>query len=181
MNRIIGIIVLSFILLTSAWSQSRDSIGKYDDVIMKLNENKVDSFGQKQGMWTERKVLYSEVMFNETIPAEKDGEIVLIIYDKKTYNENSPIIICSGEYINNLKTGLWTEKFPNDTIKSLIEYKNGIPNGLFRIYYGNGQLKAECEIGNEFKIPVVGYDEEGNMIMESVTEKNEIIKFIYEE
>lgn len=181
MKNVVILFSFSITMFSSVFGQSKDSLGLFNEVLEYVNGNFVDSLGKKQGVWTEHRLLPSQILINELFPAEKDGEKVYISYDKKIYDEKSEIITCIGYYLNGLKTGIWKEYFSNDTLKSIIEYKNGIPSGKCNIYYKNGQVKIKCIIGIDFKIHVVGYDFNGLKIVDTLAEKGKLIKSIYED
>jgi uncharacterized protein len=49
-----------------------------------------------------------------------------------------------GQYVNDLKQGVWTEWFPNGKKKSEAQYTNGkIENGYYDEWYDNGHKKEE--------------------------------------
>lgn len=146
-----------------------------------LQENKVDSVGHKQGEWIEYRVLPSEIIINDLYPTVRNGESVYVIYDRKIFGEKSEVITCIGTYINGQREGLWKEFYSNDTLKSEIEYQNGVPLGECKIFWKNGILKMQCEFGNTNNTHIVVYDTDGSLIADTVGSKNKIIKSIYED
>ncbi|PRY91931.1 hypothetical protein BY457_1222 [Marinilabilia salmonicolor] len=174
------IVLVSLFVLLSNHLGLAQSNSELNELIQIQAKNKVDSLGQRQGKWVEYKLLPSQISINHTFKTEKDGEIVYIVFDKKIYDEKSEIITCTGQYKNGLKTGLWIKYYSNDTIKSKVEFRNGIPYGKCQHYWKNGQLKIECIIGDDFNIPVIAYDINGNKVIEKLAPKDQLIKGIYE-
>jgi hypothetical protein len=146
-----------------------------------LQENYVDSIGQKQGDWVEYRVLPSKIIINDLYPKIVDGDSVLIMYDHKIFDERSEIVSCVGKYKDGLKIGLWKEFYSNDTLKSEVEYRNGIPFGSCKLFWKNGNLKMQCEIEKEERVRVVCFDTDGTMVVDTIAKKSGIIKSIYED
>lgn len=48
-----------------------------------------------------------------------------------------------GKYLNNRKSGVWTEYYCNGKMKNELTFIDGRPNGPAKMYYENGQLKEE--------------------------------------
>ncbi|TND03180.1 MAG: MORN variant repeat-containing protein [Bacteroidetes bacterium] len=79
--------------------------------------NFTDSAGKRQGYW----IVFGSVQKN---PAYRANQVVM-----------------KGHYTDNKKTGYWLEYYPNDSLKSSIEFRDNRPNGQANIYYENGKLK----------------------------------------
>lgn len=143
--------------------------------------NRVDSLGLKIGFWREYKIKpYRTLELNKLIPDPFNTK-KLYIADKHDFGEKCIIFQCFGFYENGLKTGIWLEYYPNDSIKSKIEYKNGVPFGICKMYWNNGILKLQCKIDYEKKIELTLYDETGNKLDEVNVLKSALIKSIYED
>ncbi|MBE7442567.1 MAG: toxin-antitoxin system YwqK family antitoxin [Flavobacteriales bacterium] len=56
------------------------------------------------------------------------------------------------------------EYFPNGVLRSEIEYKDGIPNGMYRIYYSNGIIQEEVlQVNGKFEGEGNSYYENGQL------------------
>lgn len=53
-------------------------------------------------------------------------------------------VVEEGNYVNNLKEGLWKKYWPNGKLKSEINYSFGKPEGEYSTYYENGQLEERA-------------------------------------
>lgn len=150
----------------------------HDIAAQQITPNRVDSLGLKQGMWREFKIPYTIMTNNIRI---KVPEITSEYYDlsEKEDRKYFPIIESIGKYENGLKTGIWFEYHGNGNIKSQIEYKEGIPNGDCKVFWGNGLLQAEFIISSNDSIPVKMYDENGDFKEIIMTSKITIIQGIY--
>lgn len=76
-------------------------------------------------------------------------------------------------------TGFIIEYFPQnlEVIESEIEYQNGYQDGYEREFYENGKLKNEFHCKNNMLDGVSKrWDEEGNLISESLWSKGKLIK-----
>lgn len=79
--------------------------------------NFVDSLGKRQGYW------------KITAAMKKD---------KSFYDQNA---VCEeGRYVDNLKTGIWIEYYPNGVVRSRAPYVNGRPSGYCILYHENGHV-----------------------------------------
>lgn len=58
---------------------------------------------------------------------------------KNLKGQNINILTEEGRYLYN-KTGVWKEYYNNGTIKNIITFKNGKPEGLFTCYQENGKI-----------------------------------------
>lgn len=81
--------------------------------------NMTDANGKKQGFWVIR-------------AKNKPGSC--------TYPEQ---VIEKGLYKDNKKTGEWIQIYCNGNTKSIIHFKNGVPDGPAKMYYENGKLHEE--------------------------------------
>jgi serine phosphatase RsbU (regulator of sigma subunit)/antitoxin component YwqK of YwqJK toxin-antitoxin module len=82
------------------------------DTFLNDTLNKTDIKGLKQGYWKR----YKEI----------DGENLLVE---------------EGMYLNDLKTGKWTEYYGNGKPKTRFEFKNGKPEGKTILFFDNGKAK----------------------------------------
>jgi len=81
--------------------------------------NLTDSLGKKQGKW---------VITNKMV-------------NKPCYTDDQKVE--EGVYVNGKKTGIWTEYYCNNNLKSKITYDNNRPNGYAIMYHENGKIKEE--------------------------------------
>ena len=144
-----------------------------------ITPNKVDSLGFKQGMWREFKVPTNLATEEIGIKAPKfTSEYYYLTKDKD--RKFFPIIECIGEYENGFKTGEWLEFYGNGNIKSRIQYKEGVPSGICKDYWGTGIIKAEYNINLSDSIVYTAYEVNGDLMIKKVVPKIRIIKAIYE-
>jgi len=68
----------------------------------------------------------------------------------KNYSEidGKHILLSEGRYLNNKKTGNWTEYFANGNVKSHREYQEGKTNGKFISFHPNGSISESGTIKN---------------------------------
>lgn len=81
--------------------------------------NLMDSLGKKQGKW---------IVTNKMI-------------HKPCYADDQKVE--EGVYLDSKKTGIWTEYYCNNNLKSKITYDNNRPNGYAIMYHENGKIKEE--------------------------------------
>ena len=64
-------------------------------------------------------------------------------------------IVQTGSYINNKKTGTWTEYYMNNNLKSEITFVNGFPKGRLVVYDSlfSRRVLAEGVFENGFFVP----------------------------
>jgi len=143
-----------------------------------ITPNKVDSIGLKQGLWREFFIPNNYMGFVcLKIPKDSSQCIYLSeIEDRKYF----PIVECVGEYKDGLKTGIWIEYYGNGNMKSQCEYKIGIPIGKFKEYWVNGILKEEFTISSEDSVTIKVWEDTGEFILEKKVPKIQVIKSIYE-
>ncbi len=89
------------------------------ELVNKDTINLTDSLGRKQGNW---------VITNKMI-------------HKPCYTDDQKVE--EGVYVNSKKTGIWTEYYCNNNLKSKITYDNNRPNGYAMMYHENGKIKEE--------------------------------------
>jgi antitoxin component YwqK of YwqJK toxin-antitoxin module len=87
---------------------------------------------------------------------------------------------CIGEYKNGSKTGIWKEYYGNGNIKSQIEYNSGIPVGKCQWFWGNEILKEEFTISSEDSVTIKVWENTGEFMLEKKVPKTQVIKGIYE-
>jgi antitoxin component YwqK of YwqJK toxin-antitoxin module len=145
-----------------------------------ITSNIVDSAGLKQGMWKEFKIPfgYFEENVGMKIP-NVDSDVYYLANDKHRGYFN--IIECIGEYKNGLRTGIWNEYYATDTLRTRVEYKDGIPLGDCKMFWPNGTLQAEFTITTCDTVAFKAYDENGNLMMERQVQKSQVIKSIYQD
>lgn len=83
--------------------------------------NRSDRKGLRQGYW---------VLFTGT---RKQAE----------FESASAQKVEEGSYLNDRRIGSWKKYFPSGRLRSLITFKNDIPNGLAKVYYENGNIMEE--------------------------------------
>ena len=60
----------------------------------------------------------------------------------KKRGEYTGNITSKGNYLNGKENGKWISRTPGNVLMAEVEYKDGILNGKFINYYGNGQIKT---------------------------------------
>ena len=144
-----------------------------------ITPNDVDTFGLKQGMWREFtipiNIMTDYVGFK--VPIDSSEYIYLTKDRDRKY---FPIVESIGEYKDGLKQGVWLEYYGNGTKKSQVEYKNGVPSGKCNMFWGNGVLKLEFTINENDSINVKAYQINGEFDFENKVLNSTIIKAIYE-
>jgi antitoxin component YwqK of YwqJK toxin-antitoxin module len=81
--------------------------------------NFVDDAGKKQGYW------------------------IIFGTDKPTSGYAGDQKVEEGAYLSSRKTGPWKRYYPNDNLKSIINYVNNRPNGDYITYYETGKIEEE--------------------------------------
>lgn len=81
--------------------------------------NRTDVNGKRQGKW----ILYNRLVNKPCYAAEQKVE--------------------EGAYVDGKKTGLWTEYYCNNNMKSKITFENNRPSGYAIMYHENGKIKEE--------------------------------------
>lgn len=144
--------------------------------------NKIDSTGMKQGIWREfRGMPFSSSTSKITITNPLDSSTVLIVEDFD-FSEGFLPNECLGEYVNNVRNGVWLEYNPiGNFLISKIEYKEGIPKGHCELYWYNGNIKMKCFIGDNTYVEVFSFYESGELFDTRLVPKNEFIKVLYEQ
>lgn len=71
---------------------------------------------------------------------KKQGKWFIYGFMKETECYKHIQLIEAGEYLNNKKTGIWTEYFCTGYRKNLIEFNNGLPEGKIQIFNEKGGL-----------------------------------------
>ncbi len=143
--------------------------------------NNVDSIGLKQGVWREfRAIPISSWTGKFCIPNPLDSTQVIAI-DSFDFEEEVLISESYGQYVNNLKQGVWLEFNPyGKYLMNKIEYIDGVPNGKCELYWYNGTIKMKCNITDSKYIKVESYTEQGQLFDERMMLKSELIKTLYE-
>lgn len=104
---------------------------------------------------------------------------------KKDSNYKPDQKVEEGNFLNNLKIGVWKKYFPNNKLASSIHFYNGRPNGEYLIYFEDGTLQ---EIGTWVNNKQIGvfkrYYENGILHQEFLFNENGkrvgIQKYYYE-
>ena len=81
--------------------------------------NLTDSLGKKQGQWIILNKMVNKLCFTDEQKVEE------------------------GVFSNSRKTGVWTEYYCNNNMKSKITYENNRPFGYAIMYHDNGKIKEE--------------------------------------
>lgn len=81
--------------------------------------NKVDNQERKQGKW----IITNAI---KNLPDYQDDQKVE-----------------EGVYLDNKKTGVWKEYYPNGNLKNKITFENNRPNGYAIMYHDNGKVSEE--------------------------------------
>ncbi len=145
-------------------------------VAQSLNFNELDSFGLKHGLWHEYKLLPSKMIKNKVIDDSVHG---ISIYDEYDILDDPIIFTSQGSYLNGLKNGVWVERWLNDSIRSKINYFNGIAIGKFEYFYPDGVLMMEGIINISEYIDVKAYDKQGEFIGLEREKTKIILEFLY--
>jgi antitoxin component YwqK of YwqJK toxin-antitoxin module len=69
----------------------------------------------------------------KTATTLKDGP-----YVEKDENGNTLI---AGEILNGIRVGIWTSYYPNGRLRSEIEYSTGSQNGIYQVFWQNGEKR----------------------------------------
>jgi hypothetical protein len=149
------------------------------DLHAQITENEIDSCGYKHGYWREFKLPINVVTeeIGIRIP-ELNSEYYYLTKDKD--RKYFPIIECVGEYRQGRKIGNWYEYNGNGSIKNNITYKDGVPHGDCKTFWGNGNLKEEFTISVSDSVSVSLFDSNGNYLQTKVVPKKNVIRAIYE-
>ncbi len=59
------------------------------------------------------------------------------------YFKNTKKVLEQGRYIDNMRTGIWTQFLEDGTVSSEITYVEDEPNGYAKIYHPNGNIAEE--------------------------------------
>lgn len=93
--------------------------------------------------------------------------------------------VAEGLMYHDKKEGIWKSYFNSGNIKSISEFKKGVPNGKFQKFYENGKLRERgCFLHNHFTDSLFRYYQNG--CVESITvynekgEENGISKYFHE-
>jgi antitoxin component YwqK of YwqJK toxin-antitoxin module len=81
--------------------------------------NRTDETGRRQGYWIITGYMTTDASYAPNAKVEE------------------------GEYVNNLKEGLWKRYWPNGKLKTEITYAQGHPQGWYRTYYDTGVTEEE--------------------------------------
>lgn len=115
------------------------SVGQSDSL------NRVDADGKRQGKWI------------------RTGK------DKPGNCYKSSQIVEEGRYINNMKTGLWTEYYCNGNKRTMLEFVKGRPDGKATTYFENGIIEESGTWKNNRWIDKYQkYDSTGKLIIDTV-------------
>jgi antitoxin component YwqK of YwqJK toxin-antitoxin module len=108
---------------------------------------------------------------------ELDGQVEVFYHDSKKYNGIifeyfNDRIASEFEIKNGIKNGIEKIYFENGNIESISEYKNGLLHGLTKNYYETGELQEDSFF--EFGICVSHkiYNKNGTIEEKYVLEKN---------
>ncbi len=141
--------------------------------------NKVDSCGYKQGGWLEYKVLPLSIIEKNVLMLDPTDSTKLYVVDKLDFGDSCFVIKGIGKYRDGLKDGLWTEYYPNGQFKSQIQYQEGIPFGQYKTFWPNGKVKTECTIGVADSVFIKAYKNNGDLLIQKKTKKQDLIKVVY--
>jgi len=83
--------------------------------------NYTDKVGKRQGKW---------ILTNNLLPKPKPN-----------YKPDQKVE--EGKYLDSRKIGKWYEYYPNDRVKTIINYVNNKPLGHAVLYHDNGKVKEE--------------------------------------
>jgi antitoxin component YwqK of YwqJK toxin-antitoxin module len=106
-----------------------------------------------------------------------DGQDEIFYYNSQKYNgiifENFNGNIASEfEIKNGVKNGIEKVYFENGNTENISEYKNGLLHGLTKNYYENGKLEEEAIFEFGICLSHKLYDENGNIKEEFTLNKN---------
>lgn len=152
--------------------------------------NRRDARGLKQGLW--RKYYRTDTLCSETFFKNdkavgstrswyESGKLkgsVIIAKDghrasATTYYESGKRMAV-GIYYDQLKDSVWRYFNENDTLKTVEQYKRGVPDGKWLVYYDNGKLAEEkIYVKGKREGPYRQYNEDGLLIFE-MTYKNDL-------
>ena len=172
MKKIILLTALTIIISLNLTAQEYDAFGnripsKKTKTQIKKGENKVDSNGQKQGIWEKyydngnpkyRANFKDNKLVGELIRFFEDGTpSVEILYDgsgeygyAKLYNEKGRLI-AKGKYYLQVKDSTWTFFSESGEKRATEEYSKGKKNGKTLIYYPGGKMAEEISWSNNLK------------------------------
>ena len=110
--------------------------------------NKIDSLGQKQGLWIEY----------DSIDVEGYTELAQIIPDSTGKTDYEEFIVTKyekikhrGHYLNGKKTGLWYVYQPKNKLWMKVQYDSLGQRTKIEIFYHNGRLLYSCDkFDNDF-------------------------------
>jgi len=88
---------------------------------------------------------------------------------EKTYHENG-VVWEVWNYKEGRLEGLSKGHYENGNLEFEENYRNGRLQGEVKYYYPNGKLQFVFQFKNDVPVAVKEYDEEGNMIFQSVYE-----------
>lgn len=131
-----------------------------------------------------------KVKFKEFFVNKKDLRITstdtIILDGVINFYDSSNRLVQVAEYKNNLKNGVWYH-YENDSLRTEINFKNGIENGYAKYYDDSGRILAESNFKNGINIGVKKvykrgeiyhfgfYNQEGKIIYGSFYEEDTLI------
>lgn len=124
-------------------------------------KNVIDSFGLKQGFWTEYDSLDIEG-YNITGQLVSDSNGVNDSFKEVTTKYEK--IKHSGNYLNGKKNALWKVTKSNNKDWINVFYSNGEVIGPIKIYYSTGTLLYSADKIDNDNFEVKEYDKNGNLI-----------------
>jgi len=140
-------------------------------------KNIVDSSGLKQGLWKEYRVLYTIVDDDAFFPDD-----TVYITNRTEYKGHCLVFEYIGEYENGVREGLWHGYYSDGIIRRIINYKNGIPNGVLKYFDIKGNILIECFIEEcDSIVSVKLFCGEGNICDEIKVKKSGLLREIYME
>lgn len=98
---------------------SQITVAQTFELLGKDTINHTDVNGKRQGKW----IVYNRLVNKPCYTAEQKVE--------------------EGVYADGRKTGIWTEYYCNNNMKSKITYENNRPSGYCIMYHENGKIKEE--------------------------------------
>ena len=113
--------------------------------------NQIDSLGLKQGRWIEFEARPATKGF--TIHDNEDGTST---YEDDYSNDQFNIYKYCGNYNAGFRIGVWNIYSTSNRLVYVVNYNNGIIEGLFIAYYKNGDY-LKCNIKHESKTKVEIY------------------------
>ena len=137
--------------------------------------NKIDSLGQKQGLWIEHDSLDVEGY-------SVSGQIIPDSSGKSDYHKfivtKYDLIKHRGFYTNGIKNGLWVVYNAKNRLWMKIRYDNGQRTKV-EIFYSNGRLLYSCDkLDNDFFL-IKEFTKKGAFVKET-KESNEFVNKLSE-